>query len=211
MISKPKLPWSSKNIPQADMAGLEQDLRQLSLRYMRQSVELPLDHEKQTVMARLYSAANTLQQAVREGMVADAIFEIGSNLIGCEQMALLVTCEQQDRVAFAGSVGVNPKQLEAIRRDAKRILKEAPADSIYIKAGVEDRFFLSSLGITALIPFRLDSATKGVIILFDLLPQRNGGLDSGDRELLNLLCAYAGPCLATNKIQHQEIFGGVQG
>jgi hypothetical protein len=211
MISKPKLPWSSKNIPQADMAGLERDLRQLSLRYMRQSVELPLDHEKQTVMARLYSAANTLQQAVREGMVADAIFEIGSNLIGCEQMALLVTCEQQDRVAFAGSVGVNPKQLEAIRRDAKRILKEAPADSIYIKTGVEDRFFLSSLGITALIPFRLDSATKGVIILFDLLPQRNGGLDSGDRELLNLLCAYAGPCLATNKIQHQEIFGGVQG
>ena len=193
------------------MAGLEQDLRQLSLRYMRQSVELPLDHEKQTVMARLYSAANTLQQAVREGMVAGAIFEIGSNLIGCEQMALLVTCEQQDRVAFAGSVGVNPKQLEAIRRDAKRILKEAPADSIYIKTGVEDRFFLSSLGITALIPFRLDSATKGVIILFDLLPQRNGGLDSGDRELLNLLCAYAGPCLATNKIQHQEIFGGVQG
>jgi hypothetical protein len=210
MISKPKLPWSSKNIPQTDMAGLERDLRQLSLRYMRQSVELPLNHKDQAVRAKLYAAAKALQQAVREGMVADAIFEIGSNLIGCEQMALLVTCEQQDRVAFAGSVGVNPKQLEAIRRDARRILEEVPAASIYIKTGVEDRVFLSSLGITALIPFRLDSATKGAIILFDLLPQRNG-LDSGDRELLNLLCAYAGPCLATNKIQHQEIFGGVQG
>ncbi len=210
MISKPKLPWSSKNIPQADLAGLERDLRQLSLRYMRQLVEIPLNHKDQAVRTKLYAAAKALQQAVREGMVADAIFEIGSNLIGCEQMALLVRCEQQGRVAFAGSVGVNPKQLKAIRRDAKRILEEAPAGSIYIKTGVEDRVFLSSLGITALIPFRLDSATKGAIILFDLLPQRNG-LDSGDRELLNLLCAYAGPCLATNKIQHQEIFGGVQG
>ena len=205
MISKPKWPWSSKNIPQADLAGLEQDLRQLSLRYMRQSVELPPNHEDQAVRAKLYAAAKALQQAVRENMVADAIFEIGSNLMGCEQMALLVTCEQS-RVAFVGTAGFNPEQLKAIRRNAKRIIEEAPVDSIYISTGAEDQSFLSSLGITARIPLRLDSARKGAIVLFDLLPQRTG-LDSGDRELLKLLCAYAGPCLATNKIQHQEIFG----
>jgi hypothetical protein len=206
MISKPKWPWSSRNIPHADLASLEQDLRHLSLRYMRQSVELPLNHQDQAVRAKLYAAAKALQQAVRENMVADAIFEIGSNLMGCEQIALLVTCEQQDRIAFVGSDGFNPEQLEAIRRNAKRIIEEAPMDSIYIKAGAGDHSFLSSLGITARIPVRLDSARKGAIVLFDLLPQRNG-LDSGDRELLKLLCAYAGPCLATNKIQHQEILG----
>jgi hypothetical protein len=206
MISKPEWPWSSKNIPQADLAVLEQDLRHLSLRYMRQSVELPLNHEDKAVRAKLYAAAKALQQAVRENMVADAIFEIGSNLMGCEQIALLVTCEQQDRVALLGSVGFNPEQLEAIRRNAKQIIKEAPADSIYIKTGADDHSFLSSLGITARIPVRLDSARKGAIVLFDLLPQRNG-LDSGDRELMKLLYAYAGPCLAANNIHHQEIFG----
>ena len=207
MISKPEWPWRSKDILQADdLAGLEQDLRQLSLRYMRQSVELPLHHEDKAVRAKLYAAAKALQQAVRENMVADAIFEIGSNLMGCEQIALLVTCEQQDRVAFVGSGGFNPEQLEAIRRSAKRIIEEAPGELIYIRTGAEDRSFLSSLGITARITFRLNSETKGAIVLFDLLPQRNG-LDSGDRELLKLLCAYAGPCLATNKIRHQEIFG----
>ena len=206
MISKPETPWSSRDIPQA---GLERDLRQLSLRYMRQSLELPLNHNDQAIRAKLYAAANALQQAVREGVVADAIFEIGSNLIGCEQMALLITCKQQDRVALVRSVGFNPKQVEAIQWNAKRILEEAPADAIYIKAEAEDRSFLSSLGITARIPLQLDSATKGAIILFDLLPQRNG-LDSGDLELLKLLCAYAGPCLATNKMQHQEILGGSQ-
>jgi hypothetical protein len=125
-------------------------------------------------------------------------------------MALLVPCERQDRVAFVGTAGFNPEQLKAIRRNAKRIIEETSADSIYIKTGTEDKSFLSSLGITARITFRLDSSTKGAIVLFDLLPQRNG-LDSGDRELLKLLCAYAGPCLATNKIQHQEIFGCAQG
>jgi hypothetical protein len=206
MISKPEWPWSSRNTQKADLAGLEQDLRHLSLRYMRQSVELPLNHEDKAVRAKLYAAAKALQQAVRQNMVADAIFEIGSNLMGCEQIALLVTCQQQDRIALLGSVGVNPEQLETIRRNAKRIIEEAPADSIYIKTGVDDHSFLSSLGITARIPVRLDSTRKGAIVLFDLLPQRTG-LDSGDRELLKLLCAYAGPCLAANNIQHQEIFG----
>jgi hypothetical protein len=205
MISRPE----SRSIPPADLAGLERDLRQLSLRYMRQSIELPLNHNDQAVRAKLYAAANALQQAVREGLVADAIFEIGSNLIGCEQMALLVTCKKQDRVAFSGSSDFNPQQLEAIRRNAKRILEEAPADSIYIKSGPEDRSFLSSLGISACIPFWLDSSTKGVIVFFNLLPQRNG-LDAGDRELLKLLCAYTGPCLAANKIKQQETSGWVQ-
>ena len=209
MISKPESPGSSRNIPQADLAGLERDLRQLSLRYMRQSVEVPLNHKDQAVRAKLYAAANALHLAVREGMVADAIFEISSNLIGCEQVALLVTCKQRDGVAFSGSAGFNPKQLEAIRRNAKRIIEEAPADSIYIKTGAEDRSFLSSLGISARIPFWLDSATKGAIVFFDLLPQRNG-LDAGDRELLELLCAYTGPCLVANKTKHQETFGWVQ-
>ncbi|HEX4605630.1 MAG TPA: hypothetical protein VH724_16630 [Candidatus Angelobacter sp.] len=205
MISNPESSWNPKILSRADLAGLERDLGQLSLRYMRQTVELPLHHKDQAVVAKLYSAVKALQQAVREGVVADAIFEIGSNLIGCEQVALLVKCQQKGGVAFIGSDGFNPKQLEPIRRNAKRIIEEAPADSIYIKTGAQDRSFLSSLGITARIPLRLDSAMKGAIVLFDLLPQRNG-LDSGDQELLKLLCAYAGPCLAANKIQHQEIF-----
>jgi hypothetical protein len=209
MISKPESPCSSRNIPQADLAGLERDLRQLSLRYMRQSVELPLDHEKQTVLARLYSAANALHQAVREGIVENAIFEIGSNLIGCEQVALLVMSKQQDRVDFIGSAEFNPKQLDTLRQNAKRIIEEAPADSIFIETAGKDRSFLSSLGISARIPFWLDSATKGAIVFFDLLPQRNG-LDAGDRELLKLLCAYTGPSLAANKTKHKETFGWVQ-
>lgn len=207
MISKPQ--WSSINIPQASLADLERNLRGLSLQYMRQSLELPLNHEKQTVLARLYSAANTLHQAVREGIVENAIFEIGSNLIGCEQVALLVMSRQRDRVDFVGSPEFNPTQLATLQRNAKRIIEEAPTDSIFIETASKDRSFLSALGISARIPFWLDSTTKGAIVFFDLLPQRNG-LDAGDRELLKLLCAYIGPCLAANKTKHQETLGWTQ-
>lgn len=207
MISKPER--SSTNIPHASLADLERNLGSLSLQYMRQSLELPLHHEKQTVLARLYSAANTLHQAVREGIVENAIFEIGSNLIGCEQVALLLMSKRHDRVDFVCSPEFNPAQLNILRRNAKRIIEEAPADSIFVETVGKDQTFLSSLGISARIPFLLDSATKGAIVFFDLLPQRSG-LDAGDQELLALLCAYTGPCLAANKIKHQETIGWMQ-
>lgn len=205
MIPGSKWPWSERALPPADFAGLERDLRHLSMRYMKQSVELPLHHKDQAVMSKLYAAVKVLQQAVRDGVVADAIFEIGSNLIGCEQVALLVAGER-NRVAFIGSTGFDAKQLEALRRHAMRIIEEDAGNAIYIKAGPEDQCFLSSLGVSARIRFRLNRETKGAIVLFDLLPQRSG-LDAGDRELLKLLGAFAGPCLATGKIQHQEILG----
>jgi nitrate/nitrite-specific signal transduction histidine kinase len=199
----------SINTSQASMADLERNLGSLSLQYMRQSIELPFNHEKQTVLARLYSAANTLHQAVREGIVENAIFEIGSNLIGCEQVALLVMSKQKERVEFIGSADFNPKQIDTLRRNAKRIIAEAPADSIFIETAGKDRSFLSSLGISARIPFWLDKATKGAIVFFDLLPQRNG-LDAEDQELLKLLCTFTGPCLAANKTKQQETFRWVQ-
>jgi hypothetical protein len=204
MISKSE---STAMTSQASLVGLEQNLGSLSLRYMRQSVELPFNHERQTVLARLYSAANTLHQAVRKGAVENAIFEICSNLIGCEQIALLVM-SKRGRVDFIGSAEFKTKQVETLRRNSKRIIEKAPVDSIVIETG-KDRSFFSSLGINARVPFSLDSATRGVIVFFDLLPQRNG-LDAEDEDLLKLLCTYTGPCLAANKTKQQETSRWVQ-
>src|SRR5215467_6378785 len=197
MISKLESTGNSISAQQASLADLERNLGSLSLQYMRRTVELPLNHEKQAVLARLYSAANTLHQAVRNGIVENAIFEISSNLIGCEQVALLVMSKQRGRVDFIGSVEFNPTRLDTLRRNAKRIIEEAPADSILIETADKDRSFLSSLGISARIPFWLDGVTKGAIVFFDLLPQRNG-LDAGDQELLTLLSYTPGRCLNAN-------------
>lgn len=196
-------------MPQTSLTDLDRDLGNLSLRYMKQSVELPLNHRKQVVSARLYSAVKALHQAVREGIVENAIFEISSNLIGCEQVALLIAHKQRGRVDFIGSAEFSPTQIDILRQNAKRIIEEAPEDSVFIKTEAQEQSFLSSLGISARIPFWLDGSTRGAIVFFDLLPQRND-LDAEDQELLKLLCDYAGPCLAANKTKQQETFGWVQ-
>lgn len=206
MISKQES--ISPNTLQASRADLERNLGSLSLRYKRQSIELPFNHEKQTTLARLYSAANMLHRAVREGMVASAVFEIGSNLIGCEQIALLVMHKRKNGVEFIGSAEFSPQQLDSLRRHAKRIIEEAPEELIFSKTAGKDKS-LASLGLSARIPFRLDDTAKGAIVFFDLLPQRNG-LDAGDQELLKLLGTYTGLCLAANKTKQQETLGWVQ-
>lgn len=202
----PTLQWSVRETPAPDAAFLERDLQDLSAKFLQRSSELPLTHKEQLALAKLYAGAKRLHQAVKEGAVADAIVEIGSNLMGCEQMALLIMREQWDHITFINSVGLDLKRIEAMRMNAKGIIEEAPADDIYIKSEAKKPdLFLSSLGVTAYVPFWLDRSTKGAIVFFDLLPQRDG-LDSGDRELLKLLCAYAGPCLSLGRA-NQEILG----
>lgn len=193
-------------IPEAELGSLERDLQAISVQYRERCSRLPLSDQKQTALARLYAGARRLRQAVQEGAVADAIIEIGSNLMGCEKMALFLLREHWNRVVLLSSVGLTLEQTEAMHMNAREIIQEAPTDDIYIQseAGKPDPF-LSSLGVTAYVPFWLDDATKGAIVFFDLLPQRNG-LDAADRELLKLLSDYAGRCLSAGSTK-EEILG----
>lgn len=205
MRLQPTLQQNVRGIPVADVASLQRDLQDLSSKFLQQSSELPLTHKEQLALGKLYAGAMRLHQAVKEGTVPEAIVEIGSNLMGCEQMALLLIREQWNHIAFINSVGLDLKRLEAVRMNAKGIIEEAPADHVYIQSEAKKPdVFLSSLGVTAYVPFWLDSATKGAIVFFDLLPQRDG-LDSGDRELLKLLCAYAGPCLSLSRAGQETL------
>jgi len=189
---------------QTDVARLEQHLEDLSAQYLQQFGETSLEDGNLVTLSKLYAAAKRLHEAVKEGAVADAIVEIGSNLIGCEQMAVIVARGERNKVDFIGSAGLNRRQLHSMRMNARAIIEEAVMGAVYTASdGEEPDPLLSSLGIVAFVPFSLDYTTKGGIVLFDLLPQREG-LDSSDRELLKLLCAYAGPCLSTDKGKDQE-------
>jgi len=184
---------------ETDVARLEQHLEDLSAQYLQQFGEASLDDGKIVTLSKLYAGAKRLHEAVKEGAVADAIVEIGANLIGCEQMAVIVARGEPDKVAFIGSVGLNRSQLHSMGMNGRAIIEEAGMGAVYMASdGEEPDPLLSSLGIVAFVPFSLDYTTKGGIVLFDLLPQRDG-LDSSDRELLKLLCAYAGPCFSTDK------------
>jgi len=188
-----------KDISESGVAFLEQELQALSARYLQRCQELPLVHEKHTTLVKLYAGTKKLHQAVGEGKVADAIFAIGATLIGCSQMAVLLTQEQWNNVAFIGAVGLDPEQMKVMQGNARKVIEEASPGSVYIRGDAKktECLFLS-LGITACVPFWLDATTRGAIVFFNLVP-RGRELDLGDRELLKLLSVFAGPCLAARK------------
>src|ERR1700756_1889749 len=96
----------SRQVRETDFARLEQHLQDLSTQYMQRCAETSPHDEKHAAMAKLYAGAKRLHQAVLEGAVADAIVEIGSNLMGCEQMGLIVARGKGNKIAFIGSVGL---------------------------------------------------------------------------------------------------------
>lgn len=163
--------------------------------YLQSCAEnLPGD-EKYGVEMKLYAAVRRLNESVHEGTVAEAIIEIGSNLMACEQMAILVTGRQKKKDPLAQSVGLTEQVQERLRSTATELAQAIPEGEPYVKGETKTAHpLLISLGITAAVPLCQNKKLKGAILFFDFLPQRNG-LDAGDRALLKLLTVYAGPCL----------------
>ncbi len=163
--------------------------------YLRMCWETSAQEERHAVATKLYAACRRLSAAVRGRDAAAAVLEIASNLMACEEIAILQLKANSKEVSFLDSAGLSENQRRSLQSNAARISSEIDRGRVYMvgenEAGDQ---FLSSLGIQAFVPLWQNRRTKGAIVFFHLLPQRNG-FEPGDRELLDLLSVYAGPCL----------------
>jgi hypothetical protein len=163
--------------------------------YLQSCAENVPGNEKHGVEMKLYAAVRRLSEAIHEGIVAEALIEIGSNLMACEQMAILLTGRQKKKDPLLQSVGLTEQVQERLRSNSTDVVKAIPQGEPYVRGETRTAHpLLISLGITAAVPLWQNKKLKGAIVFFDFLPQRNG-LDAGDRALLKLLTVYAGPCL----------------
>ena len=178
--------------------ALVQQLEARAREYLNHCAKTIPSTERNTIWSRLYAAAHRLRNAVVTGggtyaAVADAVLEIGSNLLGCEEIAVLRLESSGKFISIVSSVGITPAQRRALKTHIEAISKEINKGQVRIlnKRMPGDQF-LTSLGITALVPLSQGHALEGAIVFFNLLPQRTG-FDSGDRELLGLLSVYVRP------------------
>jgi hypothetical protein len=143
---------------------------------------------------RLYSATERLRQAVREHKVSQTILAIGSDLMGCADMAILELHGDSTLSLLAGS------GMTAVRKQALATKAEALASAIETRqisiANTQTPYdqLWSELGTTAFVPVWHVGRPRGGIIFYRMLPQRND-LDLADRELLRLLSMFSGPLL----------------
>jgi len=143
---------------------------------------------------KLYSATERLKQAVRQNTVAPAILEIGSDLMGCDEMAILEVHGDSILSLLAGS-GITPEREQSLAANAEAIASVIEKRQISIaNADTPCNQLWLELGITAFVPVWHEGIVRGTIIFYRLLPQRND-LDLADRELLRLLSMFAGPSL----------------
>jgi hypothetical protein len=176
----------SGSVPVADV------MENASAEFLKQASQYSSDL---SVWTKLYAANRTMLSAMREQKVGPALVEICSNLLGCEELAIIEIERPTEKIHFISVEGLRPEFSAALVQNVRTL-------ESWIKPGNPEIAFdetanssgLRSLGISALIPLWADEQSSAAIVLFQLLPQRTG-FDAEDREVLQLLALYAGPCL----------------
>ena len=182
---------------QHDARSLTEILQAGSADYRRQSIECPTTL---SVCTKLYVANQTMLAAMGQHRVAAALVEICSNLLGCEQLAIVKIDRATANIHFLTAEGLQQANRELIANHVRGLEAQISPGTpqVFLDAENESRFELGDSGISAVVPLWTDDRSSGALILFQLLPQRSG-FDAEDREVLQLLSIYAGPCLRSQK------------
>jgi hypothetical protein len=162
--------------------------------FLKLSLERPSDL---SVWTKLYAASQAMLSAVRDDKVIGTLVEICSNLLGCEQLAIVEIERATAAVHFLGEEGLSASDRAALTQNARVVESKIHQDGVTIAEEVGD-LVLVSMGISTLVALWTDQKSSCALVLFQLLPQRSG-FDDEDREVLTLLSIYAGPCVRSQK------------
>jgi nitrate/nitrite-specific signal transduction histidine kinase len=146
-------------------------------------------------LASLYVASYRLHGTLDRDEVLSAIQEIVTNLVGCEEMAILEMNDAGTALALAASTGIDPALYRDIPVGQGRIGACALEGETFVRrneadAPADER----EAALSACVPFKLDGKVSAVLALFRLLPQKVG-IEELDRELFDLLATHASTAL----------------
>jgi hypothetical protein len=136
-----------------------------------------------------------LLAATQGKRVVPALIEICSNLLACEELAIVEVKRDTRSVDVLGEENLSSGQRTILTGNPNAIEKWiAPGSPAYpgpLNAGAGGH---SPLSVSAVVPLWRDENSSAAIILLGLLPQRTE-FDTEDREVLQFLSVHAGPCL----------------
>lgn len=135
------------------------------------------------------NAARNRQEAIA------TVKEILINFIGTEQFACLQFNERQRRPECLFSMGVDEHQLATLSAETAEIATALTGSAMFHDH--ESRAENPS-GIIAAVPLKLGKELMGVIVVFDLLPQKNGW-EHIDHAMFELLSDHAAASIARKR------------
>jgi transcriptional regulator with GAF, ATPase, and Fis domain len=151
-------------------------------------------------LTNLYVAADQLHGTCDEKSVVTAIEEILINLIGCEQFGVFDLDPASGQMRLIRSFGL-PQHIQETLDASQGVLGRAVAtgEVILTSPATAASLLAHERGLTACVPMKVSSRVSGVILLFELLPQKSGRLAPIDTELLALLAAQAGSAVHASR------------
>jgi len=151
--------------------------------------------------ARTGAARKRLRECEDQQDACEAIREIVSNLLGCEEMALFQLERDHWRFPLIWSFGIEQKAVQL----SKLLRGSALADVIAGQAHISESSGQTGIAgkgekARAFVPIQFDGRTAAVLVLLRLLPQK-AKIDELDRELFAVISREAG----------KGLFGGLPG
>ncbi len=146
------------------------------------------------VLSNLYVASQRLHETLDRVSVLRAIEEILINLVGSEELAIFELDASGATLSLSWSFGIERQRYLLRALDDGPIGRAVRSGKIVIVDGEpappdEPR-------VTACVPLKLRDRVIGVIVLFQLLPQKPR-LEQVDRDLFDLLATAAAAALHT--------------
>ena len=138
------------------------------------------------------AARKRLRECRTPAEACEAIREIVSNLLGCEEMAVYRFGSKDPQISLVWSFGIDPrayatKELFNAPGLARVIAGEIYVDAESIRAEAVSRRKV----VSAAVPIQYRGKTAAALTLFRLLPQKTK-IDPFDRELFAVVSAEAG-------------------
>jgi hypothetical protein len=149
---------------------------------------------------RLEAAQKRLRESVGQADAIEAVREIVTNLLGCEEIGLFTVGDKNARAnqpvssELLWSFGIDTKKyatLDAFEESALRPVLQGKLHVAQAGGGERDHANASQ---RAFIPILLHDRAVAVLVMFKLLPQKLG-FDQADINLVKLISNEAGKSL----------------
>jgi chemotaxis protein CheD len=143
---------------------------------------------------RLEAAHKRLRESNGQADALEAVREIVTNLLGCEEIALF-TIDQQGNSALFWFFGIDPHQHKTLDAFDKSILHRVLQGEVHIaKVDGNPHGKYKEQPLRVFVPMRISERTVAVLVMLKLLPQKLG-FDEADLNLVKLLSREAGQYL----------------
>ena len=195
-----------KNSVEKKHANGERTLSTEELRARTQQLSLREQIERNHfLLERLYAASAGIIQALTEGDVHGAIGEILGNLIGSEEVAIFHYNKADRRFVRAWSVGVSNDMLQQFSKGAGMMGRTVSQGLTQFRDRQNQAHLLScEKNLTASVVLKSSREVVGVILIFGLLPQKNG-LEWVDYQLLKFLETYGALAIELHCLQKNAV------